>query len=137
VSGKGHTAWCLAQLPTDECVIWPGALGEDGYGQHGMVWRAYTGQPAPKRPYSLDHLCRNRACVNPAHLEPLRLGENCARSPFTNVSKTHCKRGHPFDEANTYLYRGFRRCRACERATLKAWKARNPSGRAAARETFP
>ena len=119
-SRKGHTAAVLAQLPTDECVIWPGALSKDGYGQHRAVWVKATGNPLPKRPMNLDHLCRNRSCVNPAHLELVTHRENMFRS-----RQTHCAKGHLFDEANTYIYREKRRCRACRRLCMAEWHAKN------------
>lgn len=63
----------------------------------------------------LDHLCRVRLCVNPAHLEPVTHAENNKRA---GVAKTHCKWGHPYNEANTYRRRdrpGNRQCRVCAR----------------------
>lgn len=67
----------------------------------------------------LDHLCRNRRCVNPAHLEPVSQRENLLRGEGfagTNARKTHCKRGHEFTPENTRLRPGGRDCRACARA---------------------
>lgn len=72
---------------------------------------------------TLDHLCRNRACVNPAHLEPVERGENVRRGdgiPAMNARKTHCIRGHEFTAENTYRNptTGQRGCRTC-RATAR------------------
>lgn len=65
----------------------------------------------------LDHLCRNRACVNPAHLEPVTRQQNIQRSPLVGA-KTHCAKGHAYDEANTGWTKNHngnlrRWCRAC------------------------
>lgn len=66
----------------------------------------------------LDHLCRNRACCNPLHLEPVSNRTNVLRGvggPATNIAKTDCVRGHPFDEANTRIdSKGHRQCRTCD-----------------------
>lgn len=71
----------------------------------------------------LDHLCRNRACINPDHLEPVTQRENILRGEGVaakNAQKTHCKHGHQFTKENTYLYQGKRLCRECRRLHEKA-----------------
>ena len=94
-----------------------------------VVYEALVGEI----PYGLelDHLCRNRRCVNPNHLEPVTRGENVLRGEGAcakNARKTHCIHGHPFDEQNTYryTYRGseWRTCRICARKRHQEWKAR-------------
>lgn len=72
----------------------------------------------------LDHLCRNPSCVNPDHLEPVTRQTNVRRGysrPAINATKTHCPKGHPYDEANTFVTgarggRRYRVCRACSKA---------------------
>ena len=64
---------------------------------------------------TIDHLCRNRRCVRPDHLEPVTSGENTRRA-----MRNTCIKGHPFDEANTWTYRGKRYCRTCRRDRNRA-----------------
>ncbi|HET7406012.1 MAG TPA: HNH endonuclease signature motif containing protein [Mycobacteriales bacterium] len=81
----------------------------------------------------LDHLCRVRDCVNPAHLEPVTNGENRLRG-YIAVGKqrklrpedrTRCPSGHPYDEDNTVINsRGARVCRVCRREATRRWRAR-------------
>lgn len=69
--------------------------------------------------FTVDHLCRNKACVNPAHLEAVSLQENLSRRVY--VPKTHCPQGHVLDGGNVSIDRGARRCKTCgrDRARIK------------------
>lgn len=79
--------------------------------------------------------CRHRACCNPWHMEPVTHAENLRRGRSdpnrlgrVEAAKTHCKWGHPFDEANTYITpRGYRNCRACMRRSDERRRERRGS----------
>lgn len=115
--------------PTSGCWLWTGSL-VCGYGQFSVKSRpirahrfAYeTARGAVPDDLDLDHLCRNRACCNPNHLEPVTRRVNTLRGVgacATNARKTHCKNGHEFTDENTRMEHratGVARvCRACER----------------------
>jgi hypothetical protein len=111
------------------CWLWPGGLSGT-YGEvrinkrrhrvHRLMYERFVG-PIPHG-LEPDHLCRNRLCGNPAHLEPVTHRENSLRGICGKVNaeryqkQTHCKHGHPYDEANTYWTgpkKTHRRCRTC------------------------
>ena len=111
------------------CIIWDGPLDDDGYGRmafgklaHKHTWEQENG-PVPAG-LELDHRCRIRVCINLEHLEPVTHAENMRRS--ARAQQTHCYRGHPFNEANTYRHpRGGRKCRACNLESVRRYQERS------------
>ncbi len=112
------------------CWLWEKTRNKDGYGcisflgknrkAHRVSYWAFRGEF--DRELTIDHLCKNKSCVNPDHLEPVTHRENCLRSgnqAALCARKLVCSKGHPFDEDNTRIRSkgaGFSRaCRACER----------------------
>lgn len=104
------------------CWEWTGPTNGDGYAQyklayvHRTVYELLVGPIAAG--LEIDHLCHVRRCCNPSHLEAVTHAENVARSDVgaPNARKTHCPKGHAYDEANTYVSSaGSRRCRTCDR----------------------
>lgn len=99
------------------CWIWQRSRSRDGYGwaslhnkthqAHRLVYKLLAGEP-PEGMH-LDHLCRVRHCVNPAHLEPVTPGENIRRSTLTPAGMTECAKGH----GELSEMRGQRRCLVC------------------------
>lgn len=109
----------------DGCWLWEGSHDQHGYGKieyptgkkvfvHRVGYELLVG-PIPGG-LVIDHLCRVHNCWNPAHLEPVTSEENVRRGigRLHNILKTHCPRGHPYDEKNTYITAsGGRACKTC------------------------
>lgn len=128
---------------TSGCWIWKSSVDKRaGYARisdngkqwlvHKWVWEQ-MGFRVPDG-FELDHLCRNRRCVNPFHVEPVTHRENLLRGegfPARNAQKTTCAKGHPYAGDNLYLTprEGHRRCRQCNRDNGKRIYAKTRQGR--------
>lgn len=114
------------------CWGWIGCLNHHGYGNcnvmgfpsnltHRIMYDYFYGNLSPD--LTIDHLCRNRACVNPLHLQQVTSQENQKRG-LVNQYKyaTHCINGHSLSGDNlTMCQRGERMCRKCHRISNKKY----------------
>jgi DNA-binding MarR family transcriptional regulator len=128
--------------PNSGCLLWMGAIAH-GYGQvrHGaarlMAHRAsYELERGPiPDGLVLDHLCRNKACINPRHLEPVTNGENVLRGFWKSTGKNvrnSFRCGHPLVPSNLYRYGGSRVCRICNKNAVLKWQRRRRRARLSA-----
>lgn len=122
-------------LFTTDCWEWQGHIIHNGYGQFGLnskvvgshrfAYELYNGK-IPQG-MTVDHLCRNRKCCNPEHLEIVTNKENILRGigiTAINSKKTHCKRGHPLSGDNLYKYKNMRECKKCSRQATIDYRKR-------------
>jgi len=130
----GGEFWSRADR-TGLCWPWTGRVNRNGYGYfgrttaHRVAWEIARG-PIPAG-HDIDHICRNRACVRPSHLEPVTRSENIRRGIGPQVlskmwaAQTTCKQGHSFDEMNTYRPpSGRRMCRTCMNTASRDFRRR-------------
>ena len=120
--------------PATGCWVWNKYKNKEGYGQIGFrsggknqvhpahrISYTYLVGPIPPG-LQIDHLCRNKSCVNPEHLEPVTQQENIRRRPLSGPQgRTDCPYGHAnqvFDK------RGLRRCKTCAVIANRKWKAK-------------
>jgi hypothetical protein len=107
------------------CILWTGAREKSGYGNidyqkkrykaHRFAYEIFIG-PIPKNK-ELDHICRNKSCVNPEHLRAVTHQENMLNSAYMDRAnaRTHCKNGH---ELAIFGYRSrtnSKRCKGCDK----------------------
>lgn len=128
---------------TKKCWNWCGSKMGLGYGRifvkgksivaHRFSYMLLKG--SIRKGLELDHLCRNKKCVNPSHLEAVSHKENCLRGrSFTafHAAKKYCKRGHKFNSKNTRMIvhknrlSPARNCKLCAKITNKRWRDKNP-----------
>lgn len=130
------------QIDESGCWRWTASMKSGGYGQlrwngtirraHRVVYQLLVGEIPDG--LQLDHICRRRHCVNPAHLEPVTQRENLLRGdtiPAKCAAKTHCPKGHPLAGDNlvpSQLKLGQRSCLTCcrerDRKYRRAYYAR-------------
>jgi hypothetical protein len=142
--GEAARFWDLVEK-TDTCWTWIGSRNVSGYGKfwtddgrtvrpHRWAYEQEVG-PIPVG-LQLDHLCKNRACVRPDHLEPVTGKVNTERG--SRATATHCKHGHEFTPENTYIVKptrtlphGGRGCVICRKANSDRYLARKKAEREA------
>lgn len=131
--------------PNSGCWLWTRALAGDGYpgltipgfprGGHRASWMVFNDAEIIPAGAVIRHSCHTPQCVNPAHLQPGTQKENRgdrrtnivrrAAPAGTYTRMNFCRRGHPFDAANTFIdVRGDRGCRTCRNDRLKEFRQR-------------
>jgi hypothetical protein len=123
------------------CWTWTGGISGSGYaykeGHRLSRWVYEVAYGPVPEGLVIDHLCRNRACIRPDHLEAVTQTENLARGNTmnrVNRSKTACKHGHPYSTENTHVVvnnrypNGKRVCRPCQRDYMRARRGQTLEG---------
>lgn len=125
-----HNFWDHADLlPNGQCWLWKQSVASHGYGNtwdgttvrlaHRVAWALWHREQIPEG-MTVDHICRQRRCINPDHLRLLTNLENARDNGF--ATRTHCPLGHEYTEANTYVNptTRSRQCRTCAKTRWNA-----------------
>ena len=136
----------MSKVAIDEnkCWNWTGHITKNGYGVTSISSKQYMAHRYTyewkfgkiKDGLVIDHLCRNRKCVNPDHLEAVSLQENINRGLLGNLkhlrdmpyskTRTHCPLGHELIGDNLYITkRGFKSCQICSKEYQKKYREKN------------
>lgn len=124
VGPSGCWEWLGARMPNGYGYIFMGVLGRQYVHRFSVKW---SGREIPKG-MQVDHLCRNRGCANPLHLDVVTPKVNSHRggSPWAmKARKQVCPQGHRYTPENTITKKnGCRTCKTCAYAGVRRWKQR-------------
>jgi hypothetical protein len=146
VNRHGGTPYEADSLATasGECWLWNGGLGNDRYARFQLQGKWHPAHRIAYRDFGnrvedrdvLDHLCRVKTCVNPAHLEAVSQLSNVDRGAIGRPANPACKHGHEYTDANTiWRKRGhytYRICRTCQGGYKRTTYQRRKAAAAAA-----
>lgn len=128
--------WERSFYKTEGCWNWIAVIGSNGYGRfwfNKRLWLAHrvafllAGKEIPKG-FVMDHICRNRRCVNPAHLRTLTSKENTLIGEGITARRLRspvCAKGHPWKEETTRQNKIGRQCEICRKKGHIEWLEKN------------